>query len=382
MGKRELLLIAGFVVLGTVVYFATAPERPDGGRRFSLGEILDDIRREVRGNQATAELTTTAQHTLRAETSELRVHVRTAQVTIIGEQREDIESELYVWSNGYDEAQAKSLAGETRLKLDPAGPSLLITISYPNPGTQRARLKLRVPSHLRLQFEPTEARLEVSNVASIDHESARGETILWQIPGRVTITHRGGKLKIADVGPVRLNTRGSAVELVRVKGEAILQLQSGEVRCADLSGPVEIEALSSDVVLELANTRDTIRVNATDGKITVRGLRTLARIDGRETEMAIEVDRAAPIAVFNSGEDIALVPPDGGYQLDALAAGGRITVADPLKGQLTAEQPAEDEERVSGKVGGGGPTITLRNTRGDIRIAPRAPLTEEKEHRD
>lgn len=379
MGKRELLLIAGFIVLGTVVYLATAPDRPQGERGFSLGRIFDEIRREVRGNQATAELTTNAEHPLTPETSELRLQVRTAPVTIIGEQRTDIASELYVWSNGFDEAQAKTLAGETRLKVDPAGPSLLITIAYPDPGSQRARLKLRVPSHLRVQFEPTEARLEVSNVAAVDHESARGETIMRQIPGRVTVTHRGGKLTIADVGPVRLNTRGSNVELVRVKGETILQLQSGEVRCAELSGPVEIDALASQVVLEqLENTRDAIRVNATNGRITVRGLRTQARIDGRDTEMEIAVDRAAPIAVFNSEADITLVPPPGGYQLDAVATAGRVIVADPLKAQFTVQSSAEKEERASGKVDGGGPTITLRNTRGDIRIAPRASSTDEK----
>ena len=379
MGKRELLLIAGFIVLGTVVYLATAPDRPDRDRGFSVGRFIEKIRREIRGNQASAELTTTAQHQLPRETTELRLQVRTAQVTIIGEERTDIASELYVWSNGYDEAQAKSLAGETRLRHDQAGPSLSFSIAYPNPGTQRARLKLRVPSHLRVQFEPTETRLEVSNIAALDHKSARGETILRQIPGRVTIAHRGGKLTIADVGPLRLTARGSTVELSRVNGEATLQLQSGDVRGAELSGPLEIEAIASDIVLEhLENTREAIRVNATDGKVTMRGLRTQTRIDGRNTEVNIALDGAAPVAVFNSEENIELFAPPGGYQLDAVAKDGRIALADPLKAQVTVETPAENEERVSGKINGGGPTITLRNTRGDIRIAPRPGSTEDK----
>jgi hypothetical protein len=380
MGKRELLLIAVFALLGTVVYFATAPDRPDSQRRFSFRKILDEIRREVRGNQASAELTTSTQHALTSEISEIRVQVRSAQVTIIGEKRADIAAELYVWSNGFDDAQAKTLAGETRLKVEPAGPSMLVTIAYPQPGSQRARLKLRVPAHLPLQFEPTDARLEVSNVAAVDHESARGETILRQIPGRVTVTHRGGKLIVTDVGAARLNTRGSHVELARVKGETALQVQSGEIRCTELMGPVEIEAVGAEIVLDqMEKMRESIRVNATDGKVTVRGLRTGARIDGRDTEIHVAIDQAAAIAIFNIDERIDLVPPPDGYQLDAVASSGRIAVADSLKAQLTVQSGAvEKEERIAGKVNGGGPTITVRNTRGEIRIAPRTPPTEEK----
>jgi hypothetical protein len=381
MGKRELLLIAAFVVLGSLVYVATAPDRPEGHTRFSLGKVIDEIRREVRGNQASAELTTNAQHALTPETTEIRVQIRSAQVTIIGETRSDIASELYVWSNGYDEAQAKSLAGETRLKVEPAGPSVLVAIAYPQPGSQRARLKLRVPSHLRLQLEPTDARLEIANVAAIDHESARGETIVRQIPGRVTLAHRGGKLIVADVGPVRLNTRGSDVDLSNVKGEAVLQAQGGEVQCKQLQGPVEIESTSAEIVFDAIGTaHNPIRINATGGTITVRGLRTEARIDGREAEIVVDIDRAAPIAIFNSNEGIEVAPPAGGYQFDAVASSGRITVGDVLKAQLPV-RTAENEERVSGKVNGGGATITVRNSGGDIRIVPRTPPAEQKDEK-
>ena len=372
MGKRELLLIVGFAMLATVVFVATAPERPDGGSGFTFGKMFDEIRREVRGNQASTELTTNATHPLGAGISEIRVNVRTAQITIVGEDRDDIGSELFVWSNGYDEAQAKSLAAETRLKVEPAGPAMLFTISYPDPGTQRAKLTLRVPSRLRVQFVETTGRLEVSNVASVQHDMARGEVTVQKIPGRVNVTHRGGKLTVEDVGPVKLNTRGSDVELSQVKGETVLQVQSGDVRCAELLGPIEVESLSADVVLEhLDKSRDPLRITANGGKLTVRGLRTEARIEGRDAEIEVSVDRAAPLSIFNSNEQIEIVAPSGGFTIDAVASYGEIRLADDLKEALDfKDSPSEHEQRASGKVNGGGPTITVRNSRADIRLSP------------
>jgi hypothetical protein len=380
MGKRELLLIVGFAMLATVLYVATAPESPAGGVGDSFGKLFENIRREVRGNQASTEMTTNATHPLTSAISEIRVNIRTAQITIAGEDRADVASELFVWSNGYDEAQAKSLAAQTVLKVETAGPAMLVTIGFPQPGTQRARLTLRVPSRMRIQFVETTGRLEVSNVAAVQHEMARGETTVRQIPGKVNVTHRGGKLTVTDVGPVRLNVRGSDLELSGVKGETVLQVQSGDVRAGDLLGSIEVESQSADIILErFQKSRDPLRIVATGGKVTVRGLRTEARIEGRDAEIEVAVDQAAPLAIFNSNERVEIVPPAGGYTLDAVSSHGEIVLPDDLKKTIEFQDlPAENEQRASGKINGGGPIITVRNSRADIRLSPPAAPAENR----
>ena len=52
MGKRELILIVVFVMLGATVYQFTAPPPAPGERSFSLSGIIDEMRLEVRGNRA------------------------------------------------------------------------------------------------------------------------------------------------------------------------------------------------------------------------------------------------------------------------------------------------------------------------------------------
>jgi hypothetical protein len=381
MGKRELLLIAGFVVLGTLIYFVTAPDRPSRGPGFSFGRFMEGVRREVRGNRAATEMTTNAVHVVPESVSELRMNIPNAQLTIIGEDRADIASEFWVWSNGYDEAEAKKLAAETLFKLEPAGASLSATITFPEPGSQRARLKLLVPRRLSVQCEPTGSKLEVSGVAAVEVESARGETTIRQIRGRVAATHRGGTFTVEDVGPARLNTRGSDVRVARVNGETILNIQAGDFHGAELAGPIEIEASGADLILEkLEKTRGAVRVNSVGGRVIVRGLRTEARIDGRDSEMDISIDRAAPIAIFSTQDRVQITPPPDGYEIDAVASNGRIILSDDLKKTFTVSEaaPPEKEERISGKVNGGGPILTVRVTRGDIRVASRVAEVESR----
>ena len=56
--------------------------------------------------------------------------------------------------------------------------------------------------------------------------------------------------------------------------------------------------------------------------------------------------------------------PAAGFQVDALATDGRLTVPEGMLEVKTTD----NEQRASGAIGGGGPTITLRSSRGNITI--------------
>jgi hypothetical protein len=171
------------------------------------------MHREIRGNQSSAELTTARSLTPAPGLTEVRFEIGTAPTTIIGEDRSDIACELAVWSSGYDEAEAKRLAAETKLKTSDAGSSLVLGISYPEPGRQRASLTVRLPKTLGVRIQPSRAKLDISNIASAEVVESRGQVTIRDVPGRVTITHRGGELTLEDVGAIKLNARGSVVTL-------------------------------------------------------------------------------------------------------------------------------------------------------------------------
>jgi hypothetical protein len=381
MGKRELLLIVAFGIVGAVVYQATAPPPGPNDRHVSLSGLLDKVRREMRGNRAHAEDTRISTHEVAAGMTQVRVAGHYVELTITGQNRPNIEARFRVTSNGYDEAEAKLLVQQTRLEVDRAGGALRLTANYPKPGQQRAVLTLLVPARLSVRVDEGASRTSIANVAGVEIPGIRGETSVKQVAGRVTIEQRGGRLTIQDVAALKLTTRGVDTTVTNVRADASFSMGSGELTASSMAGPIDVEAQNGEVTLKkLEKSRGPLRVNATGGSVSLEGLSGDARIDGRNTEIDVEMTRASAVAIYNQGgEPIEFTIPAGGFVLDAHATDGRITVPDELRpGVSSTEKEEEREQRAKGVIAGGGPTITLRAKHGDIRIRPRE--TSNPEH--
>ena len=376
MGKRELLLIVAFVIAGAIVYQATAPPAGPNERGFSLSGVIAKVRREMRGNRSTAEETRVTTHELDPAANEIRISGSYAEMTISGESRSNVEVRIRITSTGYDDAEAKELVGETyrRFKVDRAGGAFRLVSDYPEPGSQRAFVTIAVPAKANVRIEQGAPRTVITNVGSLEATGVRGEWTVKKVSGRTTVNHRNGRVVLEDVGALKLTGRGSDVTVSQVRGDASFSMQSGELRAAAIRGSTEIEAQNTEVTMrKLEGTKGPFRVNTTGGTVMLDGLESEARVDGRNTDIEIGMAKAATLAVYNVGnEPIRLTLPPGGFVLDAVAANGRVSLPDDLRGQVTASpEEADREHRAAGTVRGGGPTITLRSNHGDIRIGGR-----------
>jgi DUF4097 and DUF4098 domain-containing protein YvlB len=383
MGKRELLLVLGFVVVGTLMYQLTARPAAQGEHRFSLSTLIDHVRRGVRGNRATAETTTAIAFPLSDATSEVRVAFNNGSaesLTISGEDRADVASELHVWSNGFDEQEAQRLAAATILKANEAGGRMTFTLVYPKEARQRADLTLRVPSTMRVSVARYSGKLSIAKTGDVELVDSRGEATVREVTGRVSASHRGGELNIADVAALKLVVRGTDVRLARVHSDVTIQSQAGEVNATELEGSVDIESNNTDITLErIGAPKAPVHVTATNGSVKIRGVRSETRIDARNAEIVVGLAQPASVAVYaEGGEQMEITPPAGGFELDAVAtAGGRITVPE----KLFDVKVDGAEQRASGAVNGGGPTITLRATHGEIVVrAPESERTPDAPH--
>jgi hypothetical protein len=156
-----------------------------------------------------------------------------------------------------------------------------------------------------------------------------------------------------------------------VHGEATFSIQSGELSATGLRGQVDVESQHAEIVLrKLADASGPFRVNAVGGSVRLEGLANEARVDGRNTEIEIEMAKPATVSVSNDGgEPIEITPPSAGFTLDAVSAHGRVLVPDDLRSGLSSKGTEEEaEHRANGPVRGGGPTLTLRANHGEIRI--------------
>lgn len=378
MGKRELLLVLGFLAAGAVVYTLTAPPATPGeGRSWST--IVDKVRREVRGNRASTEVVNTSTFAVEPDTAELRLAFTAQDLTVTGEDRQDIEASVTVWSSGFDEAEADTLARATVLESTGSGARMSLALKYPEEGRQRASVGLKVPARLALSISRFRGELTVAGSAQVELIDTSGDTVVKDVAGRVSATHRGGELTITEAGEVKVNTRGTELRLARIAGPVAIQAQGGEVNGSELQGGLEIEANGTDLEFaRLERLAGQVRVTATGASLSLHDLAADTRIDSRGTDVDVTLARAVALGVYNEGQaTIEVTPAAGGYSLDARASNaGRIVLPE---GTLQPS-PSGDGEEAAGEVGGGGPLLTLRTTRGDIVIRSR-PTAVEAEKR-
>ena len=366
MGKRELLLIIAFVAAGVIVYQATAPPPPPGARGFSVSGLIDKLRREVRGTRASAEIRRSSTHPVGPGVTELRITEGFGDVTITGEARDDIALEMRIVSNGADEAEARRWAEATEVRVDTTANSIALSALYTRDGRQQGYFTLKVPARLAVRLDQASRRATITNIASLEMLSARGDTTIKQIPGRVALSHAGGGLVVEDVGALKLTARRSEATVTAIRGDLSVDLQNSEVSASEIGGPISVEARASELTFDkLEEARGPTRINIVGGSIALRGVASEVRVDGRNTEVDVEMARPAPVTVYNEGDEpVDVTPPSGGYTLDALATSARISIPN---GILSVTE-VDDEQRASGAVNGGGPAITLRANRGHINI--------------
>ena len=212
MGKRELLLAVAFVLVGLVVYqFTAPPPDPNATRLFAVPDHRRDPPRGSRPTRVRRGHPDDSPGPVAESSRRSGSAWRSARSPITGEDRDDIEAEFHVRSNGYDKAEAEKLARESTLKFDEAGGVLIIATDFPAGGTQRRTLRLKVPGAARRSHRRQERRTDDhqrragrdGDLARRDHDHARRRA-----PS--ALTQRGSTATITDVGSLKLTSAAGA----------------------------------------------------------------------------------------------------------------------------------------------------------------------------
>jgi len=361
MGKRELGLILGFIVVGMIVWQVTAPEAEGPG--FSVKGWLSDVRREMRPRNASAEAVTHPAIPIDGSIRELRLTLSAGgDVTITAEDRDDIGTELRVVSDGVDEAEAKKLAGETGLKVSRFADSVVVGWEFPDPGRQVPALTLRVPKRLRIQLEGR-GSAEVTGVDAVTLARQAGELKLTGIRTLIKGESRG-TVNIDGAGAVDLSIANNETALKGVTGEVKLNVRSGEVVMEQSAGRVEITG--TDVRVRMKGVSGDLRVEVVEGDIELTDVAAAIDLDLRDAPATVDWLRAAEakIEVRDGRLDLTLPRDAGSYSLDARASGGELRAPDTL--QKTTEGTDVSVAKTAGPaapaifVRGVGTTITIR----------------------
>jgi hypothetical protein len=368
MGKRELLIIGAFLIVGACAYYLTAPAPKPGERSFSISEIFGNIKREISAHSATAKVTRTDTIAVPPTITELRVSTgRAVGVTIIGEERTDIGYEMPIESSGPDEATALAWANKVKVTTDDLGTALGVGTYFPEEGSQRATLTLKVPARLHVRIENS-GRINASKIAALELRNLSGETVISGIAGGVTGSHRSGEISITGAGLVNLTLVGSRARIRDAADGVTVNARSGECWIDGVSGPVVATITNAEITI--AASKHPVKVSGEGGRVKVGGAKKLS-IDARR--MVVEVDTAEggidEVTIITSDEPLRLSIGGGAaMKIDAVATHGANIRAGDFGVQPTVDGTTS---RLETAIGAGGARVVLRNSRGDIVIGKR-----------
>lgn len=359
MGKRELGLILGFVVVGILVWQFTAPKAE--GEGFSISRLISEARREMAPRNASAEVVTSPSIPIDASINEIRLTLSAGgEVTIKAEDRADIGAELKVVSDGIDEAEAKKLAAESGLKVSRFADSVVVGWTFPDPGRQVPKLTLLVPVRLRLQLEGR-GNATVSGVDTVTLARQSGELKLTSI--KTLKGESRGTVSVDGAQTVDLSIANNETSVKAVSGEVRLNVRNGDVRMENTAGRVYITG--TDARIRMDGVGGELRIEIAEGDLELNGVSAPIDIDTRSTPVTIDWQRAAPakIQVREDTLDLELPKDAASYSLDARAAGGELRVPGQL--QKTTEGP---ETAVTKSAGPNAPSIFVRGVATTITI--------------
>ncbi|MEO8071071.1 MAG: hypothetical protein ABI652_06690 [Acidobacteriota bacterium] len=362
MGKRELLLIAAFAVLGVIAFEMTAAPVAGTRRRFTLSALRDTWRRDARGETARATASHTGTFDAPASLSELRL-TGLSDVTVVGEPRQDIGYELTVTANAADDPAAADIAERTVLAQDDLGATLLLRLNAPAQARQTAVAIFRVPARISVRIAGAR-KTSITGVSAVNLDAALGETTIRNIAGDVEGAHRNGPLLINDAGAVTLTLSSSTATIVGVRGRSSVTLRNGQCRVTDAAGAVDADVTNGTLVV--TNPAQSVIVAGSGGQVTIAGPRGDVKIDARRTSIDVSLTTAAAVTVLTSDAPLHIaMRADISALLDAVASENGTIDASGFS--LTPEVNGT-ESRLSHRLGDGAARIALRNQRGPIVI--------------
>jgi DUF4097 and DUF4098 domain-containing protein YvlB len=229
-------------------------------------------------------------------------------------------------------------------------------------------------------------------VGPLTLELRNGDLVAEEVQGDLRVEAKSAALEVSEVhGSVIAKTTYRNVDVRKVTGEARVRATNGSIRLATVGGAasavtsyddVELEDIEGSVEVDVShggvratNLSQGVRVKSSGDDVVLLGFAGPVWIQARRGDVHLSTTTALRDALSVSASHGAIqldVPPDSGFELEAVAPKGKIDV--PLSGFVVTDS---DKGRLTGKLGAGGPRVELRSERGDVSL--RAQPTEAAE---
>lgn len=211
------------------------------------------------------------------------------------------------------------------------------------------------------------------NSIRIDYLKYRDISVEYEItaPADTGVqTHSGsGDQRIEGLtGKVDLESGSGDMRLREISNHIRVHTGSGNVDAHEISAGFSVETGSGDVQVEGNGNGGDSSVRTGSGNVELRGVKGGLRVESGSGDLTIAGKQTAPWDIRTSSGDVELqLQPGAAFDLDATAGSGNVTVDGPVT--MTVEGDLRKARHsMHGKVGGGGPLLTVHTGSGDVHI--------------
>jgi hypothetical protein len=191
-----------------------------------------------------------------------------------------------------------------------------------------------------------------------------------QVSSDVSVQGRADDVSLSDIkGAARLNGEFDTIKLAKIAGgisfksartdmefsklDGDLDMDSGDMRASDLTGPFRLQTRSKDVQLS--------------------GISGDVRLQNENGAVEVHMNKLGSMQVSNRNSDIQIYLPDkAAFQLDARSRGGEIE--SDFEG-LKIDN-GDQQGIATGTIGAGGPHLVITNEHGGIELRRGSTLAE------
>ena len=265
--------------------------------------------------------------------SHVRLENGNGKVDIVGWDRDTLDV------SGTKYASSKELLGDIRIKVQVSGDSAVIRTDMSEGGRFRgsrgASYTVRVPRRTDLE------RIQTTN-GSVSVEDIEGGANLSTTNGRIRATRL--------LGPLTLGTTNGGIDLEGVSGLVRAHTTNGGIHGELKSGALRGETTNGSIEISIRKpaANEPVRLHTTNGRIEL----SVPELNGNDLE------------VGTTHGSITLRLPD---PLNAQLKAG-TTVAS-IENEFALNNVSEQSKhRIEGRIGSGGPSISVSTTTGKIEI--------------
>jgi DUF4097 and DUF4098 domain-containing protein YvlB len=214
-------------------------------------------------------------------------------------------------------------------------------------------------NHVSISYEVT-----VPAGSSINSRTGSGDQEINGVNGALRASTGSGNIRVDGVsGDPRLETGSGDIKIEAVKGRLYAHTGSGNITARNVEGGLNAETGSGDIEYN-QTASGTVLAHTGSGNIRLHGVKGGVEAHTGSGDVDIDGEATSAWDVETGSGNVSLkLPQSAAFDLRAQSSSGSIHMNRPVTVQGVLKR-----NRVEGKVGSGGPLLSLHTGSGDIHI--------------